>query len=274
MNALRWIILSSMLIFSNVTQAGQTLVLIHGYLGTGTAWRTTGIVDMLQRAGWRDSGHLFPQSELPSGLPDSQTQRYLYTVTLPSEAPLPIQTRQLSFYLHWLQQRHPDNSMILIGHSAGGVVARLSMIFHPDIPVKGLITIASPHLGTDKAELGYMLGHSPFSWVAPLMGLDTINRSQGLYYDLVRERPSTALFWLNRRPHPPAIYVSIIRINEGYGFEDFVPSYSQDMNNIMALRGQSWVIPTEGYHNLRWSDGELIAGLLRRDFFNSDNRSN
>jgi len=266
MNSLRWIILISLLCFGTGTQAGQTLVLIHGYLGTGTAWRTTGIVETLERAGWRDSGHLFPNSEQPSGAPDSPIKHYLYTVTLPSEAPLLVQTRQLGFYLHWLQQRHPGNEMILIGHSAGGVVARSSMVLNTDITVRGLITIASPHLGTDKAELGYLLGHSPFSVVAPLMGLDTINRSQDLYRDLVRERPETALFWLNRRPHPYAMYVSIIRTNEGYGFEDSVPTYSQNMNNVMALRGRSLVIPTEGLHGLRWSDGELLAGVLKQEF--------
>ncbi len=262
MKPLRWILLISLLTFGNVTQAGQTLVLVHGYLGTGTAWRTTGIVTRLQRAGWRDSGHLFPHSELPSGLPDWHTQRYLYTVTLPSEAPLPVQTRQLSFYLHWLQQRHPNNDMILVGHSAGGVVARLSMLFHPEFPVQGLITIASPHLGTDKAELGYQLGHSPLGWFAPFAGLDTLNRSEELYRDLVRERPSTELFWLNRRPHPPAIYISIIRANEDEGFDSLVPAYSQDMNNVSALSGQSIVIPTYGDHALHWRDGVLLADLL------------
>ncbi|MEZ5672441.1 MAG: alpha/beta hydrolase [Thiotrichaceae bacterium] len=269
MRSLRWILLISLLIFGNVTQAGQTLVLIHGYLGTGTAWRDTGIVSILQRVGWRDSGHLFPYSELPTGLPDSPTQRYLYTVTLFSEAPLAVQTQQLSFYLHWLQQRYPDNTMILVGHSAGGVVARLSMLLHPELPINGLITIASPHLGTDKAELGYMLSHSPMSWAALFMGLGTINRSRELYRDLIRERPATDLFWLNRRPHPQATYISIIRANENEGFDSFVPAYSQNMNNVSALRGQSLVIPTHGDHALRWQDGILLADLLKRYFSSS-----
>lgn len=252
---------------SQLAQAGQTLVLIHGYLGTGSAWRTAGIINQLQHDGWQDSGHLFPEIIHNYNAQDTRDmERQLYTLTLPSEAPLPLQTRQLEFYLHWLQQQHPDNQIILVGHSAGGVVARLCMIVNPTLPVVGLITIASPHLGTDKAELAYLLSHSPASWFAPFMGLDTLNRSEELYWDLIRERPSTALFWLNRQPHPRARYISIVRVNEGKGFDDLVPNYSQDMNNVSALRGKSLTIPTRGSHGLRWSDGEILVILLNRYF--------
>ncbi len=249
-----------LLLWCSQIHAGQTLVLIHGYLGTGSAWRTTGIIAQLQQVGWQDNGHLFPEMTYTRDSDDAEQQ--LYTLTLPSEAPLPIQTRQLEFYLHWLQQQHPNNDIILVGHSAGGVVARFSMVFNPSLPIIGLITIASPHLGTDKAELAYLLSNSPASWFAPFMGLDTLNRSEDLYRDLIRERPNTALFWLNRQPHPRAHYISIVRVNEGKGFDDLVPNYSQDMNNISALRGQSIVIPTRGSHGLRWSDGALLARLL------------
>lgn len=250
--------------FSHIAHAGQTLVLIHGYLGTGSAWRTAGIVTQLQRVGWQDSGHLFPEISYTDDSDDAEQQ--LYTLTLPSEAPLPIQTRQLEFYLHWLQQQHPNNDIILVGHSAGGVVARFSMVSNPSLPIMGLITIASPHLGTDKAELAYLLSNSPASWFAPFMGLNTLNRSEDLYRDLVRERPNTALFWLNRQPHPRARYISIVRVNEGKDFDDLVPNYSQDMNNVRALQGQSVMIPTRGSHGLRWSDGKLLVRLLAAHF--------
>ena len=244
------------LLFSAWSYAGQTVVLVHGYLGDGSSWRFGGIVAALQAAGFQDGGNWFPQS--PPPISHYKSKNYVYTVTLPSEAPLPIQAQWLDFYLHAIQHRHLNNDLILVGHSAGGVVARLVMV-SSNLPIQGLITIASPHLGTDKAELGAQLSNSPWSWVAPFFGLDTINRSEGLYWDLVREYPATPLFWLNRQPHPKkAFYASIIRI----GDDDWVPPYSQDMNNVPALQGRSLTITTGGTHSLHPADGPLLVSLL------------
>jgi pimeloyl-ACP methyl ester carboxylesterase len=247
------------LLVSLPAHAGHTLVFIHGYLGDGSAWRPTGIISALQGAGWQDAGHLFPNGPMPGGVPPNPMERYLYTVTLPSEAPLAAQAQWLDFYLRALQGRHPNNSLILVGHSAGGVVARLVMVVS-GIPVQGLITIASPHLGTDKAEWGTMLSNSPFSWFAPFFGLDTLNRSKGLYWDLVREHPASLLFWLNRQPHPSAFYVSIVR----EGGDNWVPAYSQDMNDVPALRGLAMTVTSVGTHSLQPADGPVLASLLEK----------
>jgi len=237
--------------------AGQTLVLIHGYLGDGSTWRSTGIVQTLHGAGWQDAGHLFPNGPLPGRVMPSPTKRHLYTVTLPSEAPLVVQAQWLEFYLRTLQRKHPDNSLILVGFSAGGVVARLVMVVSK-IPILGLITIASPHLGTEKAEWGTMLSNSPFSWVAPFLGLNTINRSKGLYKDLSRESPATLLFWLNRQPHPKAFYASVVRL----GGDEWVPPSSQDMNDVPALHGLAMTVTTATTHSLLPADGPLLISLL------------
>lgn len=244
--------------------AGQTLVLIHGYLADGSEWRGSGVVTALQRAGWQDMGHLLSQGYLAA--PQSTTpssSRILYSVTLSSEAPLQVQAQQLANYLQLLQQRHPQNKMILVGHSAGGVVARLAVL-SPALSVQGLITIASPHLGTDKAELGVMANQSPLSWFAPFFGMETLNRSAQLYLDLVRETPSSLLFWLNRQPHPSMFYASIVRVNEQNEANSIVPAYSQDMNNVPALRGKSVSVPSVGLHSLQFSDGILLAKLLQQ----------
>jgi len=241
--------------FNWPVQASETLVLIHGYLGTGATWRPTGIVAALQQAGWQDAGHLFPAAPLPNPLA-ADAERPVYTVTLPSEAPLFVQARWLNFYLHTLQQRHPEHQFILVGHSVGGVVARLSLV-HNQFPVKTLITLASPHLGTELAELGLAAGQSPLGWITPLLGLSTINRSQGLYWELVREHPATPLFALNRQPHPDIQYVSIVRVGDS-----IVPPYSQDMNNIPALRGRALPVIVHSQHHLHPADGGLLASLL------------
>ncbi|MDM8567444.1 alpha/beta fold hydrolase [Candidatus Halobeggiatoa sp. HSG11] len=254
----RLLILFLTIFISLPSYASNTLVFIHGYQGDGSTWRPTGIIYALQRNGWQDSGHLFPQGPTLGIAKPSPTGNYMYTVTLPSEAPLAAQARWLDVYLRNLKQRHPDNSLVLVGHSAGGIVARLVMVTGK-ISVKGLISIASPHLGTDKAELGTAINNSPASMFTPMLGLGSINRSQGLYYDLTREHPRSLLFWLNRQPHPQGFYISIIRNGDGW-----VAPYSQNMNNVVALRGLSKTVITVGEHSLNPSDGPLLVNLLNK----------
>jgi len=263
-NFLFLLILLFVSFYSRLIFGDQTLVLIHGYLGDGGSWRQTGIVQTLHYAGWQDAGHLFPRGSLPTPIPPSRSKNYLYTITLPSEAPLAIQAQWLDFYLDHLYQRHPQNRMVLIGHSAGGVVARLSLVVNKRLPIQGLITIATPHLGTDKAEWGVWLNQTPLSWITPFIGLGTINRSENLYRDLIRESPTTPLFWLNRQPHPPQVcYVSIVRV---WG-DQWVPAYSQDMNDIPALRGKAMTLTTTANHDLHPGDGPLLVEILKKDNF-------
>ncbi|MEN8205682.1 MAG: hypothetical protein ABFS24_06690 [Pseudomonadota bacterium] len=244
----------------------ETLVLLQGYLADGDYWRESGITRMLDRNGWTDAGTL---SATPDGIrtdrPMPAGNRRVYTLALPSEAPLMVQLRYMEQYLNVVQNLHPNESLILSGHSAGGVLGRLYMVGHPDIPIGALITFASPHLGTDSAEIGAKAGNSPLGWFAPLIGGAVLNRSQGLYNDLVRERPGSLLFWLNRQEHPSSRYISVVREDDGLlNFGDLVvPVWSQDMNQVAALRGRSSKIVTQGGHGLTRQDGELLIKILR-----------
>lgn len=258
-------VLTFTLLFALPSYANQTLVLIHGYLGDGSAWRYTGISAALHYNGWQDGGHLLPYggqlfttaSPIPGG-------RYHYTISLPSEAPLMLQTQHLLGYLYLLQQRHPENNIVLIGHSAGGVVARLAMVLQPNLPIQGLITIAAPHLGTELAQAGLAAAQSPLAWITPLMGLSTLNRSIGLYADLQPEHPGSLLFWLNRQPHPrDALYFAIIRgTDPSISSDGLVPAFSQDLNQVPVLRGQAQIWPSLGSHALQPADAGLIVRSL------------
>ncbi len=234
--SLRIITFIFILFLSASSYAGKTVVLIHGYLSDDSAWHTNGIVATLQHHNYDT-----------------------YTVNLPSEAPLVVQAQYLDVYLRDIKAKHPQNSLILVGHSAGGLVARLVMV-KSDIPIQGLITISSPNLGTDKAELADNISNSPLAWVAPFMGLNTINRSRNLYRDLTREHPSSLIFWLNRQPHPKAFYASIVRI----AGDKWVPAYSQDLNNVPALRGLATTITSVGTHSLQAADGIVLVDLLKQ----------
>jgi pimeloyl-ACP methyl ester carboxylesterase len=251
-----------------VTVPAETMVLLQGYLADEDYWRGAGITRMLASSGWADAGTLrTSRSGIRAERPLPKSTRRVYTLALPSEAPLLVQLRHLEQYLEFIQNRHPYQSLILAGHSAGGVLGRLYMVTHPDTPVDALITFASPHLGTESAEIGAMAGDSPLGWIAPLIGGGTLNRSRGLYYDLVRERPGSLLFWLNHQAHPASLYISIVREDDGpISFGDLVvPSWSQDMNQVAALRGRASKIVTSGGHGLTKQDGELLLQVLRRN---------
>ena len=254
-----WIVLSS-------CATAETLVLVHGYLGGADSWRTNGVTEVLEQHGWRDGGHLTAGSQGVSLRgPDNLGSRRFYTLNLPTQSSLLTQANQLSRYLVYLRTCFPNTALILAGHSAGGVVARLTMVQQPDVGVTTLITIASPHLGTESAEIGLALSQSPLGWFAPLVGAGALNRSQELYRDLARENLSNILYWLNRQPHPAAVYTSIVRGKDHrfHGFSDlFMTTFSQDMNHVYSLRGRVQTIATSGPHGLRADDGTLIVKIL------------
>lgn len=243
--------------------AGQTVVLIHGYVSSGAYWYNTGIVPTLQYAGWQAGGELLPQGSIPAVPPPSVTGNYSYTVSLPSLAPLAVQADFLRTYVQFLLQRHPQNEIILVGHSAGGVVARWLMVSTPKLPIRALISIATPHLGTEWSELGLFVTQTPLSWMTPWVGLGFVNQSEGLFYDMLPETSGSTLFWLNRQPHPPASYISVIRLDSAIG-DGITPAFSQDMNYVAALAGHSQVVLSWGEHSLNPLDGVLLVDLLMK----------
>ena len=242
------------------------LVLVHGYLCDGDIWYDSGITGALERAGWQDGGRLKYVSGIArlTGVRPYGGRKVFYTVNLPSEAPLLQQSSLLTEYLHIVQRDHKGEELVLVGHSAGGLVARLTMVQHPEIKVTALITIAAPNLGTDSAEIGLMAEASPLGMFAPLLGIDTLSKSRRLYTDLVRERPGTLLYWLNHQRHPDARYISIVR-DDSVSLGDFiVPAYSQDMDNVYALRGRVQTVSAPGEHALGPADGRLLVRLIKQ----------
>lgn len=264
------VVLASAVLAAASPASAQTLVLVQGYRAGPAIWHYRGIAPVLASTGIAPGEHLslMPDGSVVAtpGAPGGGKSRFV-TIDLPTEAPIAVQAAGLARYLFALRAREPGGTIVLVGHSAGGVVARLAMVMHPDLKVARLVTIASPNLGTPLAELGTLIGHSPLAWFAPLMNLSTINRSQALYHDLARERPGNLLGWLNRQPHPPADYVAIIRVRNGaapHRGDSVVEGHAQDLNTVPALAGRARTLLSPGDHDLRPDDGLLIAELLRR----------
>jgi len=233
-------------------------VLIHGYHSSGNAWRYNGITRILADNGWNDAGAYTPNGNINYYQQAiSNSGKYLITAELPSEAPLEIQASLLSQYLQNISRQFPQQRLHLIGHSVGGLVARLSLVndyaqvsnqktaaltntkqantkqantkqanFYTK--VEQLITIASPHLGSPIANMADKASDTPIGFFAPLFGADEINRAEQLYKQLGQEDKNHFLFWLNRQPHPPMYYTSIIRSNGSLLKGDWlVPPQSQ-----------------------------------------------
>ncbi len=248
----------------------DVVLLVHGYLAGARGWDESGISGALQRHDWQRAGVYLAG---PAGVqlipaPGKSAAKKFYAADLPSEAPILVQVYQLNQILHAIGNDHPGESVVLVGHSAGGIVARTALVNGNGANVKALITIASPHLGTVRAEQALDATDIPFplSIMADVFAGETYDiarRSRSLYVDLVRPRPGTLLFWLNAQPHPDIDYFSIVRGVDALGWGDvIVPAYSQDMNNIPALRGRASLVTVAARHGLAPQDGSVIANLI------------
>jgi len=248
----------------------DVLVLVHGYLGSARSWDESGVTAVLAQHGWRRAGvyvggpagvQLLPQ-------PGKSSEHIFYTVDLPSEAPVLVQVYQLNTMLDAISRDHPGEPVVLVGHSAGGVVARTALVRGQHPEVQALITIASPHLGTSRAEQVLDATDIPFplSMLTDFIGGSTYHtamRSRSLFIDLVRPQPGTLLYWLNGQRHPDIEYFSVVRGEGKAGWGDYVvPAYSQDMNHVPALHGRSSRINVPGQHGLTPLDGSVIVNIL------------
>jgi pimeloyl-ACP methyl ester carboxylesterase len=277
MNKLIWAILIFSLLAAKSAGA-DVLVLVHGYLGTAHSWVESGVIHRLQQRGYRQLGiyGYGPGRVLYQQLSAQAAQKPVYAVNLPSQAPIVIQADWLAAILREIRKRHPEEAINLAAHSAGGVVARMTLVRHGSLGVQHLITIATPHFGTGRAiqaldatdESG-LLGFAKEWVVRRATGhalYDTIQQSRGVLIDLTPPRPGNLLFWLNGQAHPDIRYTSIMRIGTVYMPGDHVvPPPSQDLNRVPALIGRVKTYSMANGHLLTPQDGDLIGNLLAQD---------
>ena len=263
------IFLSLSFFFTALAHA-ETVVLIHGYLSNSGDWEANQVTKPLLLAGWQYGGNYTNTRTAEFGVsppPQSSLKapgKHFFTVDLPADASIEIQSRILGFYLQHLYSQRQE-PLVLVGHSAGGVVARAWLIKSRDIPVKALITIASPHLGTPLASLAELGIKTPLNEAARMLGIKNFRKSRAIFSDLKEEKPGNFLYWLNHQPHPTINYISIIRRNKAEPLEKFdyvVPRKSQNMNNIWAIKGLSAVLLTTGDHFLDGNDGIYLKDLF------------
>lgn len=265
------------LAFAGPAGAGRILVPVHGYLGDSASWQQSGVLPVLEEAGWRLAGNW---RSTPSGVrlePVGQSagEFAIYTVDLPSTAPLMVQAGFLGGMLSGIAERHPTDTVDLIGHSAGGVVARLALVNYGAGTVTRLITIAAPHLGTERAwqaldatDDSGLFGGIKRWLVKRKVGDDvyrTVQTSRGVLADLSPPVPGNLLYWLNGRGHPDIAYVGVVRgVAFGMPGDQVVPAPSQDLRRVPALSGRADIQLVTGDHQLSRQDGLLLSQLVSK----------
>lgn len=253
------------------TASASVLVLVHGYLGDGQSFQRAGVIPALEAAGWRYAGDWRAGADgRPQRVgPDERGEQVVYTVTLPANAPLVLQADWLTVMRSAAARQHPGQPMTLVGHSAGGVVGRLSLVRGGAGSVTHLITIASPHLGTERAVQALQATDNrglfaPFRQMVTRQvvgggNYDAIQHSRAVLVDLAPPTGGNLLGWLNLQDHPDITYDAVVR-NTGFrmGGDILVPAWSQDLNHVPALRGRATVIPSPLEHGLDADDARLI----------------
>ena len=259
--------------FLSLPSHADILVEVHGYLGSSRSWDDSGINDELAKGGWHIAGLL---RSTRAGIvlrkniyfDENKYKNRIYNVDLPSQAPLWVQSDQLIEMLKWIAKTFPKQNIHIVGHSAGGVVARVSILNKQVKNVKTLITIASPHLGTSRALEALDFSNNMFfvNQIKDVFtgGLNsTLRNSRGLLIDLLPPKYGQTLTIINNKPHPDIRYVSVIRTQQGGLTGDIlVPGFSQDMNAVKGIKHQSEVIYTPTGHVLVRGDGDTILKIL------------
>jgi len=263
-----------MLLLTSSGAQADVLLLAHGWASNADTWRQSGVVNVLRATGWRDAGVL---QATPGGIaliptPFPPADHTLYLAQLPAAAPLSLQADLLAAQLAFIRQRHPHQRLILAGHSAGAVVARLALVTRQPAAVDTLISIAGPNLGTLRAVQGLqVVDERPFFCPGP--GVDLVKQIfGGDDYRYLRDSrpalldmtPHALALWLNQQPHPAINYLAIVHQLPGSSGDDLVPAFSQDLNQVAALQGRAQTMVVTAPHALSSLDGQLIARFLAK----------
>ena len=265
---IKWLLLLAGLVAP--AARADVLLLVHGYQGNVMSWERSGVSPLLHQFGWRRAAVLIGTEVgiQPIQMKWQNSDNKVVFLQLNSELPLVGQANVVTGALRWINDRYPNEPIIIAGHSLGGLSARLALVKNGANNVKALITIASPHLGTVLAYRGLKELDDP--WPLRMMKeffggstYDTLQRSRGLLHDIVPEVPGKILYWLNTRQHPPIRYFSIVRTSvSGVLGDAIVPGHSQDMGNVQAIGKQSTRIIQGFSHWLSVLDGYALVNIL------------
>ncbi len=265
-----WYLLGIILLsFSQMAKA-DILLLVHGFQSDMLTWQRAGIITVLEKHGWQKTDYLMatPKGIVPIHTPEKIPEKKIVSLQLPSDIQLRVQANMFTAALYYLADQYPDDKVIVVGHSLGGLTARLSLVKNGAFQVKALITVASPHLGTDLARLGMqeLNDNIMMKMLKRMFGggsYQMLEHSAPVIYDILPEQPGNMLYALNRQPHPNIAYISVVRsFADGRLGDSIVPGYSQNMQSVAALRQKSLRILQGRQHELTQQDAYSILNAI------------
>lgn len=263
-------LISLMLLSVSLTAKADILLLVHGFQSDMLTWQRAGIITVLEQHGWEKTDYLIASQKgiVPLHSPEKIPQKKIVILQLPSDITLKVQANMFTAALHHLADQYPNEQIIIVGHSLGGLTARLSLVKNGVFQVKALITIASPHLGTDLALMGmHELDNNMMTrWFKRMFGggrYQLLEASAPVIYDILPEQPGNMLFALNRQQHPNIHYFSVVRsYPSGRLGDKIVPGYSQNMHSVAAIRRRSTRILQGTQHDLTQQDAFSILNAV------------
>lgn len=249
-------------LFSSGSHA-KTVVLIHGLNTDRQTWYKSHAVDGLLASNFKDVTQSFFTDSHDDSAKLTKNKDVFYTVDLPWFEPLETQATVLKEALAFIYKQR-NEPLVLVGHSVGGVVARLYLLSNKPVPIDGLITIASPHKGSPWAEATWLTLQSPMGEFINLMGDNNWTKSERLLWQLSPSVKHNMIHWMNDQPHPKLRYISIIHTPsiKKMTADMLVPALSQNMNYIPALFKRSAIISIRSGHSLSRRDGLMLAKIL------------
>jgi pimeloyl-ACP methyl ester carboxylesterase len=200
---------------SAYTSVSEPILLVPGYGSKSTLWKDVGYIEKLQAEGHSYGGHytIDAETEMVNFEPysDTTTVEDFYTLSF-SDSTKGIQdlSNQLSSVVYEIISRTGSEKLNLVGYSMGGIICRKYVVDNKDYHcVKNLVTIASPHQGTNLANFSYgvenILGSTLYKELIAEFGQDIPLAMNGAAIsDLVRT-DNGLLNTLNKEEHPSDI---------------------------------------------------------------------
>lgn len=214
------------------------LLLIHGLGGTEQRWEASGTVGFLKEQGLAFGGALIQSRPGRVGTireREEVTGEDFFTLRITDPvAGLEEWAKEIEAGVKEIRRRTGAERVILVGYSAGGVAARRYLVMHPvDHHVKKIVTVASPHLGSELALASALkgqleevsregedgagaVGRAGVELFDELETRAGVSLDSPLVRELMPEEQSPVLRALNRTPHPTDVeYVAVLVRNKG-----------------------------------------------------------